>query len=83
MHKILMEEDHAPSIEHQRQLNPAMKEIVKMEVLKWLQAGFIYAIFDNPWVSPVQCVPKREGMTVVWNEQNELLSTRTVTGWRV
>ena len=36
MHKILMEEDHAPSIEHQRRLNPAMKEVVKKEVLKWL-----------------------------------------------
>ena len=83
MHKILMEEDHAPSIEHQRRLNPTIKEIVKMEVLKWLQAGFIYAIFDSPWVSPVQCVPKSEGMTMVRNEQNELLSTRTITGWRV
>ena len=36
MHKILMEEDHAPSIEHQRLLNPTMKEVVKKEVLKWL-----------------------------------------------
>ena len=48
MHKILMEEDHAPSIEHQRRLNPAIKEVVKKEVLKWLLAGFIYAISDNP-----------------------------------
>ena len=53
MHKFLMEEDHAPSIEHQRWLNPTMKEVVKKEVLKWLQAGFIYAISDSPWVSPV------------------------------
>ena len=83
MHKILMEEDRAPSIEHQRRLNTAMKEVVKMEVLKWLQAGFIYAISDSPWVSLVQCVPKRGGMTVVQNEKNELLSTRTITGWRV
>ena len=60
MHIILMEEDHAPSIEHQRRLNPAMKEVVKKEVLKWLQAGFIYAISHSPWVSPVQLVPKRE-----------------------
>ena len=58
-HKILMEEDHAPSIEHQRWLNLVMKEVVKKEVLKWLQAGFIYAILDNPWVSPVQVVLKR------------------------
>ena len=83
MHKILMEEDHAPSIEHQRRLNPAMEEVVKNEVLKWLKARFIYAIVDRPWVSPVQCVLKRGGMTVVRNEKNELLSTFTVAGWKV
>ena len=48
MHKILMEEDHAPSIEHQRRLNPTMKEVVQKEVLKWLHAGFIYAISYSP-----------------------------------
>ena len=83
MHKILMEEDHAPSIEHQRRLNPTMKEVMKKEVLKWLQAGFIYAIFDRPQVSLVQCVSKMGGMTMVRNEKNELLSTRVVTRWRV
>ena len=56
---------------------------MKKEVLKWFQVGFIYAIPDNPWVSPVQCVPKMGGMTLVRNEKNELLSTHIVTGWRV
>ena len=83
MHKILMEEGHTPSIEHQRWLNPSMKEVVKKVVLMWLQAGFIYAISDSPWVSLVQVVPKRGGMTVIWNEKNELFSTRIVTGWRI
>ena len=83
MHNILMEEDHAPSIEHQRRLNPTMKEVMKKEVLKWLQAGFIYAIFDSPQVSLVQCVSKMGGMTMVRNEKNELLSTRKITRWRV
>ena len=41
MHKIMIKEDHAPSIEHQRRLNLAMKEVMKREVLKWLQVGFI------------------------------------------
>nr|GEU51098.1 reverse transcriptase domain-containing protein [Tanacetum cinerariifolium] len=36
----------------------------------------------NPWVSPVHCVPKKEGFTVVENEDNELIPTRLVTGWR-
>ncbi|XP_075486322.1 uncharacterized protein LOC142525924 [Primulina tabacum] len=46
MHKILMEESYTPSVDHQR-LNPAMKEVVKNEVLKLLNAGVIYAISDN------------------------------------
>ena len=48
MHKILMEENARTSIEHQRRLNPVMKEVVRKEVLKWLNAGFIYAISDSP-----------------------------------
>ena len=60
-----------------------MKEVLKKEVLKWLNVRFIYAISDNPWVSPVHVVPKNGGMTVIRNEKNELIPTRTVTGWRV
>ncbi|XP_049410609.1 uncharacterized protein LOC125873801 [Solanum stenotomum] len=54
-HKIQLEEDCSPSIEHQR----------------------------SHWVSPVQCVPKKGGMTVVANAKNELVPQRPVTGWRV
>ena len=60
-----------------------MKEVVIKEVLKWLNAGFIYAILDSSWVSPVHVVPKKGGFTVIRNEKNELIPTRTVTGWRV
>ena len=60
-----------------------MKEVVKNGVLKWLNGGFIYAISDIPWVSPVHVVPKKGGFTVIRNEKNELIPTRTVTGWRV
>ena len=38
-----------------------MKEVVKKEVLKWLNAGFIYAISNSPWVSPIHMVPKKGG----------------------
>ncbi|KAL1299878.1 hypothetical protein AAHE18_18G139100 [Arachis hypogaea] len=65
------------------QLNPAMKEVVQKEVTKLLEAGIIYPISDSPWVRPVQVVPKKGGMTVVHNEKNELVPTRTVTGWRM
>ena len=83
MHKILLEENAKTFIEHQRRLNSVMKEIVIKEVLKWLNAGFIYAISDNPWVSPVHVVPKKGGFIVIRNEKNELIPIRTVTGWRV
>ena len=83
MHKILLEDDYRGSIEQQRRLNPIMKEVVKKEVIKWLDAGIIYPISDSSWVSPVQCVPKKGGITVVTNQNDELIPTRTVTGWRI
>ena len=60
-----------------------MREVVKKEVLKLLHAGIIYPVQDSEWVSPVQVVPKKGGMTVVQNERNELIPQRTVTGWRM
>jgi hypothetical protein len=60
-----------------------MKEVVRKEVVKLLEAGMIYPISDSSWVSPEQVVPKKGGMMVVKNEKNELIPTRTVTGWRM
>ena len=60
-----------------------MKDIVRKGVLKWLNAGFIYAISDSPWVSPVHVVPKKGGFIVIRNERNKLIPIRTVIGWRV
>ena len=59
MHQILLEDGHKPSVEAQRRLNPTMKEVIRNEVLKWLDAGVIYPISDSPWVSPIQVVPKK------------------------
>ncbi|GJV33400.1 reverse transcriptase domain-containing protein [Tanacetum coccineum] len=81
-HKILMEEDYTPAVQHQRRVNPKIHDVIKKEVEKLLDAGLIYPISDSPWVSPVHCVPKKGGFTVVENEQNELIPTRLVTGWR-
>ncbi|XP_075104740.1 uncharacterized protein LOC142178860 [Nicotiana tabacum] len=61
MHRILMEENYKPIVQPQRRLNPAMQEVVKKEVVKLLAACIIYPIFDSPWVSPVQVVPKKGG----------------------
>ncbi|GJV09070.1 reverse transcriptase domain-containing protein [Tanacetum coccineum] len=82
-HKILMEEDYKPVVQHQRRVNPKIHDVIKKEVEKLLDAGLIYPISDSPWVSPVHCVPKKGGFTVVENDENELIPTRLVTGWRV
>ncbi|GJR91959.1 retrovirus-related pol polyprotein from transposon TNT 1-94 [Tanacetum coccineum] len=82
-HKILMEENAKPVVQHQRRVNPKIHEVIKQEVIKLLDAGLIYPISDNPWVSPVHYVPKKGGITVVKNEENELIPTRLVTGLQV
>ncbi|CAL2252689.1 unnamed protein product [Prunus armeniaca] len=83
MHRILMEDDVKPTVDAQRRLNPIMKEVVRSEVMKLLDAGMIYPISDSKWVSPTQVVPKRTGITVVKNDNNELVPTRLTTGWRM
>ncbi|XP_072074101.1 uncharacterized protein [Arachis hypogaea] len=60
-----------------------MKEVVQKEMMKLWNAGIIYPISDSSWVSPVQVVPKKGGMTVIFNEWNELIPKRTVTRWRM
>nr|GEV32749.1 reverse transcriptase domain-containing protein [Tanacetum cinerariifolium] len=82
-HKILMEEDYKPVVQSQRHVNPKIHEVIKKEVIKLLDAGMIYLIFDSSWVSPIHCVPKKGGITVVENENNKLIPTRLVTGWHV
>nr|GEY27261.1 hypothetical protein [Tanacetum cinerariifolium] len=79
-HKILMKEDFEPAVQHQRRVNPKIHDVIKQEVIKLLKAGLIYPIYDSPWVSPMHCVPKKGGFTVVENKDNELIPTRLVTG---
>ena len=83
MHKILMEDNFKPVVQPQRRLNPTMQEVVKKEVTKLLDASIIYPISYSAWISPVHVVPKKGGITVIENEFNELIPTRTVSGWRV
>nr|GEU77177.1 reverse transcriptase domain-containing protein [Tanacetum cinerariifolium] len=82
-HKILMEDNFELTVQHQRRVNLKIHDVIKKEVLKLLDAGLIYPISDSPWVSPVHCVPKKGGFTVVENKENELIQNRLVTGWRV
>nr|GFA47370.1 reverse transcriptase domain-containing protein [Tanacetum cinerariifolium] len=73
--------DYKSAVKHQRRVNPKIHDVIKKEVEKLIDAGLIYPISDSPWVSPVHCVPKKGGFTVVKNEENELIPTRLVTGW--
>nr|GEY08679.1 reverse transcriptase domain-containing protein [Tanacetum cinerariifolium] len=82
-HKILLEDDFSPKVQSQRRVNPKIHDVIKKEVKKLLDAGLIYPISYSPWVSPVHCVPKKGGMTVIKNDENKLVPTRLVTGWRV
>jgi hypothetical protein len=82
-HKIYLENDCKTSREPQRRLNPTMKDVVKNKVIKLLNAGIIYPISDSKWVSPTQVVPKKSGITVVKNANDELIPTCLVTGWRM
>lgn len=78
MHKILMEDIFHPVIQPQ-----TMQEVVHKEILKFLDTRIIYPISDSTWVSPVQVVRKKGRITMVKNENNELIPTRSVIGWRV
>ena len=59
----------------QRRLNQTMKEVVRVEVQKLLDAGIIYPIVDSRWVSPTRVVPKKSQVAMVENENNELIPT--------
>ncbi|GJU11799.1 reverse transcriptase domain-containing protein [Tanacetum coccineum] len=82
-HKIQLMDDKKPVVQKQRRLNPNMQEVVKKEIVKLLDIGIIYPIADSPWVSRIHSVPKKGSITVVTNKNDELVPTRTVTGWRV
>nr|GEX11565.1 hypothetical protein [Tanacetum cinerariifolium] len=80
-HKILMEDDYKPVIQPQRRLNPKVQDVVKNEIVKLLDSRLIYPILNSLWVSPIHVVQKKGGMVVVLNDNNELIRSRTVTGW--
>jgi hypothetical protein len=67
MHRIPIDPASTPSREPQCRLNNAMREVMKKEVLKLLHTGIIYPVPHSDWVSPIQVVPKKGGMTVIEN----------------
>ncbi|GJR72773.1 reverse transcriptase domain-containing protein [Tanacetum coccineum] len=70
-HKILLEDDYEPSVQHQRRVNPKIHDVIKKEVEKLLDAGLIYPISDSPWVSPVHWM---ESVAIDYRKLNEATS---------
>ena len=83
MHHIYLEENAKPIRQPQRRPNPLMQDGARNEVLKLLDASIIYPISDSSLASPTQVVRKKSGITVVKNDEGELISTRLTTGWQV
>nr|GEW46889.1 reverse transcriptase domain-containing protein [Tanacetum cinerariifolium] len=82
-HKIQLLDDKKPDVQKQRRLNANMQEVVKKEIVKLLKTSTIDPIADSPWVTPIHCIPKKGGITVVTNKNDKLVPTRIITGWRV
>ena len=82
-HKIKLEDDAKPVRDPQRRLNPKMKEVVRKEILKLLEACIIYPVAHSYWISPIHCVPNKGGITVVPDDKDELVPQRIVTGYRM
>ncbi|GJR33919.1 reverse transcriptase domain-containing protein [Tanacetum coccineum] len=78
-----MEDDYKQVIQPQRRLNPKVQDVVKNEIVKLLDSRLIYTILDSSWDIPIHVVPKKGGMTVVLNDNNEIILSHTVTGWIV
>ena len=53
-------------------MNPNLRDIVKEEIQKLLEAGFIYPILDSEWMSPIVIVPKKNGKWRVYVDYREL-----------
>ena len=64
-----------PQLGHQRRFNLAIREVVRKQVLKWLDHGIIYPFFYSEWVSPVQVITKKTSVTMIRNDKNKLITT--------
>jgi hypothetical protein len=83
MYKINLKEDVKPVVDYQRPLHPEMKEFVRKEVIKLIEAGIIYLIADSKGVSHVHCVSRKGEIIVVPNDENELVAQCTGNGYKM
>ena len=79
-HRIHLKDSVKPYRDRQSTFNPIVQEVVKKEILKWLDHDIVYPILDSEWVSLVQVVPKKTGTTVTKNDNDELIPMRIQSG---
>ena len=60
-HQIDLVNEAAPIRQCQYRLNPRYSLMVKEEIDRLLEAGFIYSVNNSEWVSPIVVVPKKVG----------------------
>lgn len=73
MHRIALDEGSKPCEQLLRCLNPTLKDVVMKEIFKLLEAGIIYPIPKNEWVSPIHMVPKKTSITIVKSDNGKLI----------
>ena len=83
IYKILMEIGHKPTIKRYMRLSPNMQKVIKNEVVKLSDGRIIYPISDSSWATPIYCIPKKEGMIIMKNKEEDLIPTKVVSSWRV
>jgi len=83
MHHIPLEDNAKPTRELPKRMNPPMIEVVKAEILKLLDALFIYPIKDSKWMALIHVVPKKTGIMMVKNKDDELIPTCISSDWRM
>ena len=71
-HHIYIKNDSKLVHQPERRMNPNIKDIVKEEIQKLLEAGFIYPISDNEWVSPLVIVPKKNRKWCVYVDYRKI-----------
>jgi hypothetical protein len=82
-HKIIMEDDAKSFVDTQKRMNPKMKEVIRKEVIRLLDALIIYQLSDNKWVSHAHCIPKDRAITIISNGENSLIPTIIITSYSV
>ena len=71
-HHIYIKSDSRPVCQPQRRMNPNLRDIVKEEIQKLLEAGFIYPISDSEWVYPHMIIPEKNCKWRVYVDYREL-----------